>query len=60
MASERPEYYLARAAEERNSASGAPTPAIARVHEDLAAMYDRMAREAERARAFQLEPEFTD
>ncbi|WP_294121844.1 hypothetical protein [Sphingomonas sp.] len=48
MASEQLDYYLARAAEERNSAASAPTPAIARVHEDLAAMYDRMAREAER------------
>ena len=52
MASEQCEYYLARAAEERNSAASAPTPAIARVHDDLAAMYDRMARAAER----ELEP----
>lgn len=51
MASERPEYYLARAAEERDAAACAPTPAIARTHSDLAAMYDRMAREAERERA---------
>lgn len=48
MASERPEYYRARADEERASAASAPTPAIAGVHDDLAAMYDRMAREAER------------
>jgi hypothetical protein len=48
MASERPEYYRDRAAEERASAASAPTPAIARTHNDLAAMYDRMAREAER------------
>ena len=48
MASERPEYYRARASEERASAASAPTPVIARVHDDLAAMYDRMAREAER------------
>jgi hypothetical protein len=47
MASERPEYYRARAAEERDAAS-APTPALARVHDALAAMYDRMAKEAER------------
>jgi hypothetical protein len=60
MASERPEYYLARAAEERNCAATAPTPALARVHEDLATMYSRMAREAEQARAFQLEPELAD
>ena len=50
MASERPEYYRARVAEERASAASAPTPAIARVHDDLAAMYDRMAREAQRER----------
>jgi hypothetical protein len=48
MASERPEYYRARAAEERSSAVKAPTAAIARVHDDLAAMYDRMAKEADR------------
>jgi hypothetical protein len=48
MSSERPEYYVARAAEERAAAACAPTPALARVHDDLAAMYDRMAREAER------------
>ncbi len=48
MSSERPEYYLARAAEERDAAVHAPNPAIARTHNDLAAMYDRMAREAER------------
>ena len=47
MQSERPEFYLARAAEERAAAASAPTPALARVHEDLAAMYDRQAREAE-------------
>ena len=52
MASQRPEYYLNRAAEERSSAANAPTSALARVHEDLAAMYDRMAREAQR----ELEP----
>ena len=48
MASEQPDYYRSRAAEERNAAASAPTAAIARVHKDLAAMYDRMAREAER------------
>ena len=47
MASRRPEYYRARAAAERSAAAGAPTAALARVHEDLAAMYDRQAREAE-------------
>ena len=56
MASERPEYYRARAAEERASAASAPTPALARVHVDLAAMYDRMARQAER----ELEPALAD
>ena len=48
MSSERPEYYRSRAAEERDAASRAPTAAIARVHTDLAAMYDAMAKEAER------------
>ena len=48
MASETREYYLARAAEERAAAASAPNPAIARTHSDLAVMYDRMAREAER------------
>jgi hypothetical protein len=48
MAFQRPEYYRARAAEERNSAATAPKTALARVHDDLALMYDRMAREAER------------
>jgi hypothetical protein len=48
MASETREYYLARAAEERAAAASAPNPSLARVHENLAVMYDRMAREAER------------
>ena len=48
MTSERPEYYRSRAAEERSAAASAPKPAIARTHNDLAAMYERMAREAER------------
>lgn len=48
MASEQREYYLARAAEERASAASAPNASLARVHDDLAAMYDRMAKEAER------------
>ena len=48
MASEGREYFLARAAEERSAAASAPNAAIARTHSDLAAMYDRMAREAER------------
>jgi len=48
MASEQRVYYLARAAEERSSALSAPNPAIARTHNDLAAMYDRMAKEAMR------------
>ncbi|HYC95250.1 MAG TPA: hypothetical protein VEB39_06075 [Sphingomicrobium sp.] len=47
MASERPEYYRARAAEERDAALRAPTASLARVHDELALMYDRMAREAE-------------
>lgn len=47
MASEKREYYLARAAEERSAAASAPSPSIARVHDDLAAMYDRMAKYAE-------------
>jgi hypothetical protein len=48
MASETREYYLARAAEERDAAASAPNAGIARVHEELATMYDRMAKEAER------------
>jgi hypothetical protein len=48
MSSERPEYYRSRAAEERDAASSAPNASLARVHDDLAAMYDRMAKEAER------------
>lgn len=56
MASERPEYYRGRAAEERLAAADAPTPSLARVHEDLAAMYERKAREEERKRAFELTP----
>jgi hypothetical protein len=56
MSSERPEYYLARAAEERDAATSAPNPSLARVHDDLAAMYDRLAREAGR----ELEPAGVD
>lgn len=56
MASERPSYYLARAAEERDAAARAPNAAIAGTHNDLAAMYERMAREAERALEFELTP----
>ena len=52
MSAERPQYYRSRAAEERDAAASAPNPAIARTHHDLAAMYDRMAKEAER----ELEP----
>ena len=53
MPAQQPEYYRSRAAEERNAASRAPNAAIARTHADLAAMYDRMAKDAER----ELEPE---
>ena len=49
MSSERPEYYRNRATEERDAAVSAPNLAIARTHNDLAAMYDRMAKDAERA-----------
>ena len=48
MSSEQPDYYRGRAAEERAAAASAPNPAIARTHNDLASMYDRMAKEAER------------
>jgi hypothetical protein len=51
---------LARAAEERAAAADAPNPSLAKVHEELAAMYERQAREAERAREFALEAEPTD
>ena len=47
MASEQRDYFLARATEERASAASAPNASIARVHEDLAAMYDRLAKDAE-------------
>ncbi|MCF2514502.1 hypothetical protein LVY65_05405 [Sphingomonas sp. G124] len=50
MPSEQPEYYLRRAAEERDAAASAPNASLARVHDDLAAMYDRMAKEAARER----------
>ena len=56
MPSEHPEYYRSRAAEERTAASRAPNAAIARTHDDLAAMYDRMAKQAER----DLEPTLAD
>jgi hypothetical protein len=56
MASEQPDYYRARAAEERNAAASAPTASLARVHDDLATMYDRMAKEVER----ELEPALAD
>ena len=56
MSAERPEYYRSRAAEERAAAASAPNLAIARTHNDLAAMYDRMAKEAER----DLEPALAD
>lgn len=48
MASERPEYYRARAAEERSAAASAPTRSIFRFHDEMAAMYERQAKEAER------------
>ena len=48
MASERPEYYRSRAIEERNAAASAPTASIFRFHDEMAAMYDRLAKEAER------------
>ena len=44
MASEQRDYYRGRADEERDAAASAPNASLARVHEDLAAMYDRMAR----------------
>ena len=53
MASEQRDYLLARAAEERKAAASAPNASLARVHDDLAMMYVRMAKEAER----QSEPE---
>ena len=48
MASESREYYRSRAAEERNAASLAPTASIFRFHDEMATMYERMAKEAER------------
>ena len=54
MASHKPAYYLDRAAEEREAAAVAPTSALAKVHQELAAMYERKAREEERKLAFEL------
>jgi hypothetical protein len=48
MSAEQPEYYRSRAGEERDAAASAPNTSLARTHSDLAAMYDRMAKEAER------------
>jgi hypothetical protein len=56
MPAEQPDYYRNRAAEERDAAARAPNPGLVRVHQDLAAMYDRLAREAER----ELEPALAD
>jgi hypothetical protein len=56
MMSKQPEYYVTRAAEERAAAARAPNASLARVHDDLAAMYDRMAKEAAR----QPEPALAD
>ena len=56
MASERPEYYRARAAEERDSAARAPSRSVFRFHDEMAAMYERKAREEERKREFELVP----
>lgn len=53
MASDQREYYRSRAAEERDAAASAPNPTLARVHEDLAAMYDRMAKAEERELALE-------
>lgn len=56
MAFDQREYYLSRAAEERAAAASAPKAILAELHRDLAAMYDRMAKEAARER----EPELAD
>lgn len=58
MASEQPEYYRARAAEERRAAASAPSRSIFRFHDEMAAMYDRKARESERQSV--QEPELTE
>lgn len=52
MSSEPPKYYRARAAEERDAAARAPNRSIFSFHEEMAAMYERMAKDAER----ELEP----
>jgi hypothetical protein len=52
MASERPEYFRNRAAEERAAAASAPNRGIFRFHDEMAAMYERRAKVAER----ELEP----
>jgi len=60
MAFDQLDYCLARAAEERGAAASAPSPALARTHEELAAMYERQAKKWELARAFELEMEEAD
>ena len=56
MSADQREYYRARAIEERNAASLAPNASIFRFHDEMATMYDRKAKEAER----ELEPAGTE
>ena len=41
------EYYRRRAAEEREAAALANSPAASAVHEDIAKQYERMAEQAQ-------------
>jgi hypothetical protein len=60
MATEGPRYYRDRAAEERSAADSAPNRGIFRFHDEMAAMYERKAREAERSPEPELELELAD
>ena len=51
MAAETGEYYRSRAAEERDAAANAPSRSIFRFHDEMASMYERQAREAEKEAA---------
>ena len=56
MASDRRDYLITRAAEERAAAANSPKASIAEVQEDMARMYDRMLKQYDLDREFRLEP----
>ena len=45
MSSQKPDYYRARAAEERKAAAKAREPNVAGLHQQMAEMYDAMVEE---------------